>query len=440
MKAFKIILPIVLVLGLCLSWVSFFSGTTSVHAEYKDCIDEAENSIEAGLYEQAIEYYKKSLDYKHEEGTYEKIKQTYDKLYKEEHTAFIRNLYLTDMSAAATDFPQNAMFWEMQVNLYIDALNYSKAYSTINQAINYGASSKELDKLYETLLYMTRTDYKLYYDYKTALNGYISVFDGNVWEVLDEKGEPITSKYKFIGLLNDDGKGLYTNDIDTRILDSDEITRGRFKITVEEAGCYNEKSDLLPVKIDGKWKYMNSKGEFIGNEYEVAGSFYDNKAVAFNGEKWLLIDNNGKETELKGFEDIKLDLYGCHNQNGIVIAKESGKYHFYDANFKKTGDFSADDIDICVDGKTVAFKKGNKWGFVEVGGKIVVEPQYTNARSYSNGFAAVCGKDNLWGFLNSEYKLCIDYTYKDAFYFNSKETCLVSMTENTVQLMSFMFE
>ena len=60
---------------------------------------------------------------------------------------------------------------------------------------------------------------------------------------------------------------------------------------------------------------------------------------------------------MKGIGDIKLYLYGCHNQNGIVIAKESEKYYFYDENFKRKGDFSADDIDSCVDGKTVVFKK-----------------------------------------------------------------------------------
>lgn len=440
MKASKIILPIILVAALCLSWFSFLSGTISTYADYRACVDEAEKSIEAGLYEQAIEYYKKSLEYKHSEGTYKKIKETYDKLYEEEHTAFIRNLYLEDMAVAATEFPKCAMFWEKQVELHIDALNYSKAYSTVKQALNYGASSKSLDEQYNNLLYMVRTDYKLYTDYKTALNGYISVFDGNVWTVLDETGEAITSQYKFIGLINDDGKGLYTNNIDTRILDSKEITRARFDIDVEDAGYYNEKSDLIPVKINGKWKYMNSKGSFVGNEYEVAGSFYNNKAVAFTGEKWVTIDNTGKESELKGIEDVKLDLYGCHNQNGIVIAKESGKYYFYDENFKKKGDFSADDMDICVDGKTVAFKKGEKWGFVETDGKIIIEPQYTNARSFANGYAAVCNENNLWGFLNDKYELCIDYTYKDALYFNGNETCLVSTTENTVQLLHFMFE
>lgn len=91
-------------------------------------------------------------------------------------------------------------------------------------------------------------------------------------------------------------------------------------------------------------------------------------------------------------------------------------------------------------GKISMFNKSEKSEFVEVSGKIIIKPQYTNARSFANGYAAVCNENNLWGFLNDEHKLCIDYTYKDALYFNSNETCLVSTTENTVQLLHFMFE
>ena len=77
---------------------------------------------------------------------------------------------------------------------------------------------------------------------------------------------------------------------------------------------------------------------------------------------------------------------------------------------------------------------------VEVSGKIIIEPQYTKARSFANGYAAVCNENDLWGFLNDKNELCIDYTYRDALYFNSNETCLVSTTENTVQLLHFMFD
>lgn len=440
MKVSKIVLPIILIAAVGMSWFSFLTGTAKTSVEYKDCIKDAESSIEAGLYEQGIEFYKESLQYENTESTYIKIKETYDKLYAEEHTTFIRNLYIEDMSVACSEFPKNDIFWVTQINLYLDALNYSSAYKISKQAQNFGASSKELDELYQNLLYMVKTDFKLYYDYKTALNGYISVYDGNQWTVLDESGNSIRSNYKMIGLINDDGKGIYINSIDTRLLDNKEVTRARFDFDIEDAGYYNETSDRIPVKRDGLWKYMNSKGEFLSGEFEIAGSFYNQEAVAFTGEKWVLLDEKGTQTELNQFEDIKLDLYGCHIQNDVVIAKEKGKYHFYDKEFKQLGDFEADDIDLCINGSLVAFEKDGKWGFVDTDGKVVVAPQYKRAKSFANGYAAVCNEAGLWGFINDEYELVIDYTYIDAMYFNSKETCLVSTTENTVQLLRFVFE
>ena len=175
-------------------------------------------------------------------------------------------------------------------------------------------------------------------------------------------------------------------------------------------------------------------------EYEKAGSFYDGKAVAYTGEKWVQIDAKGNQTNLEQFSNIKLDLYGCHIQNGVIIAKENQKYSLYDENYNKIENFEADDIDICVDKTYMAYKSDGKWGFVDLKGKTVVEPKYNEAKSFSNGYAAVCNENGLWGFINDEYNVVIDYAYIDAFYFNKNDTCLVSTTENTVQLLHFMFE
>ena len=72
-------------------------------------------------------------------------------------------------------------------------------------------------------------------------------------------------------------------------------------------------------------------------------------------------------------------------------------------------------------------------------GNVILEPCYADARSFSNGYAAVCNEEGLWGVINSRYELVIDHTYLDILYFNSSETCWVSTFDGTVQLMQFMF-
>lgn len=440
MKAIKIILPIVLIAVLCLAWLSFFTGTVSEFAAYSACMKDAETSIEAGLYEQAVEFYKQSLDYKSVESTYIKIKEAYDQLYAEEHTPFIRNLYVDDMALAAEAFPHKEIFWTTQIKLCNEAMNYSEAYAVAKKALNYGASGKELDSLYQELLYKVKVDYKLYTEFKTALNGYITVCDGANWFVVDDTGSIMTSNYQFAGLLNDDGKGLYTNSVDTRFLDINEVPRARFDLTVEDAGYYNEKVDNLPVKVDGVWKYMKLDGSFLPGQFEIAGSFFGNQAVVMSGNTWSIIDEQGNLKALPGIQDIKLDMYGCHIQNGIVIAKKDGKYHLYDTDFNQIGDFEAEEIDICIDPDRIAFMNNGKWGFVDSNGKVVHEPEFVKAKSFANGYAAVCNDQLQWGFIREDYTLVIDYQFADAFYFTQAETCMVSMTDGTVQLLEFMFD
>ena len=440
MKASKIIVPIIMIGLLGLAWLSYFMGVSKNQKEYKECLAKAEESVDKGLYEQAVEYYKKALEFNSRESIYEDMKVAYDLLYAEEPIAYVRNIYLEDMKLASNAFPEKEMFWDRQIELYLDADNYKGAYETAKSALNKDVTSDKLDKMYNKLLYMTKLEYKVYEDYNTALNGYISLYNGNTWSIVSDAGEVIRDEYKYIGLINDDGKGLHINDIDTRILDAGEITRSRFDMAVEEAGYYNETVDLLPVKVDGVWKYINAEGKALKGEYQIAGSFYGEEAVAYTGEDWVIVDTEGKTEKLKGFEDVKLDLYGCHNQNGIVIAKNNGKYHLYNAEFEQIGDFAADDMDICVNSSYIAYKKGDKWGFVDVEGNIVCEPKFANAKSFANKYAAVCNADGMWGFINSSFEVIIDYEYADAHYFNAAERCLVSTNGEGYQFLKYYFE
>ena len=440
MKISRVIVPVLLAAALALSWTVYMGNAFRTWAVYGDHIEMARESLENGLYEQAIEHYKSALTQNKSQSVYLKIKEAYDLFYAEEESSFVRGSYLTDMEAAAADYPACADFWVAQAHLYLDASDYTKAYSTVRRAKQYGAGGEELNGIYQQLLYMTKLDFKLYYDFRTALNGYLAVSDGDQWKVLNARGESLTGGYKLIGLINDDGKGIFVNEIDTRLLDAEQVTRARFDFDIEDAGYFTESSGYIPVKIDGKWKYTNLDGEFLPGAYESAGSFYNHKAAVRKDGRWYLIDEQGKKASDDTYEDIKLDLYGCYLQSGVIIAKENGRYRLYDENFKQKGDFSCDDIDICIGGGPIAFRQGEKWGYADLDGNIVAQPAFASAKSFSNGFAAVESEQGLWGFVDDTFTLVIDYAYLDAHYFSGEETCMVSTTKNAYQILHFMFE
>ena len=126
-----------------------------------------------------------------------------------------------------------------------------------------------------------------------------------------------------------------------------------------------------------------------------------------------MIDDTGK-TVSDSYEDIKLDLYGSYAQGGVILAKKGGSYHIYDLEENQIGDFSCDDIDICIDDGLIAFKQGGKWGYVDTEGNVAVKPQYAGAKSFSDHLAAICDENGHWGFINSKYEQVIGFDYLDA--------------------------
>jgi len=441
MKSSRSITLIIIIAILGLSWFSFLSTTIKQITVLSGYTSKAEESVKLGLYEQAIEFYHDALEERTSKKYYNRMKEIYEVFYKEEASNYVRTLYIDDMLLAAEDYPKDASFWNAAIKLQLDAKDYSDAYDTVKKAINMGAGGEQLNKYNKQLMYMEKVEYKIFTEVHTTLNGYNTVSTGSNWYVIDNDGQELTEQYPYVGLINDEGYGIFNTGKEIRLLDKDQIVRSRFgNLKVDKAGYYSASSEIFPALIGEKWSYINKDGKKIEEGYDIAGSFYNHQAVASKEGKWELINDKGEKKALNHFTDIKLDLYGCHQQGEVVIAKEGNKYHLYDSDFKRIGKFEADDIDICVNNGLIAFKSGGKWGFVDTAGKVVVEPKYKQAKSFANGYAAVCGDNGLWGFINDKHEMVISAKFMNAYYFNKDETCFISKDGETYQLMRFMFD
>ena len=437
MQILKIILPVVLIGAVSLSGFQFTGSIAIEQINYNKCLQNAEESYEKGLYEQSVEYYKSSLSYKYNPDIYKKIEEVCEKFYEEEPTERVKKFYINNLLETIDALPEETLYWLKAINFYKEKNDYSSAYNMVKKARRNEIKNDELDAIYLELRYMTKTDYHKYDDYKTAYQ-YISVHDSNGWQVIGSNGNIISSEfYSFIGLINDDGVGIYTNSIDTRLLDKYGVTRARFDFDADDAGIYDSETRYTPVCINGKWKYVNLDGEFLPDEYEKAGCFKNGKAAVKKDNKWFLIDKNGNQVS-DNYEEIKLDFYGSYLQGNVIIAKNNKRYSIYDTSFKEIGNFSCENIDACLNNGWIAYEENGKWGFVNTNGETVVEPSYKCAKSFSNGMAAVYNGTE-WGFINEQNQLVIDYQFINADYFNSNNYCMVSVEDGTSQLMYLMF-
>ncbi|ECO3592310.1 WG repeat-containing protein, partial [Campylobacter coli] len=125
--------------------------------------------------------------------------------------------------------------------------------------------------------------------------------------------------------------------------------------------------DLIRVKIDGQWSFLDKNGEIIAKpKFDNLGVFSEGLAgVGLNG-KYGFIDKNGEFVIEPKFDDTRSFWEG--------LAK---------------------------------VELNRKWGFIDKSGKIVIESKFDSGGHFSEGLAAV-ELNGKWGFIDKSGKIAIE--------------------------------
>lgn len=73
----------------------------------------------------------------------------------------------------------------------------------------------------------------------------------------------------------------------------------------------------------------------------------------------------------------------------------------------------------------IPYKAGDKWGYIDREGKIVINPQFNSATVFIDGLALVQSADNKYGYIGVDGKYRIKPTYKSALPFSEGLACVV---------------
>lgn len=217
--------------------------------------------------------------------------------------------------------------------------------------------------------------------------------------------------------------------------------------------CKNNTADLVPVAFQGKWGYINSKGEYkISPRFKDAGFFYNDLAMVktFDGNVGY-IDKNAE------FAIAPRYKYGTVFSEGCAIVVERGEnpqcvdvkgnvvftmknalklYNFkegmaaFQDTSKKYG-FVDTKGTIVIEPKYeevyFGFSEGlapvkfeGKWGYIDKTGKMVISAQFISAGLFSDGLAAASTEGNLYGYIgtNGLYKVHPQFDEAKMFYEN----------------------
>ena len=139
-------------------------------------------------------------------------------------------------------------------------------------------------------------------------------------------------------------------------------------------------------------------------------------------------------------EKIVCDEAGRYTYQDRVLAVENGHYYLYDADLSKTvGDFSCANADVLTEDGWLAFEDDNgKWGYVDMDGNVVIDPQYDEAKSFSHGVAAIC-TGGKWGYINRDAQVIVEPQFLSCGYASETGICYVQDESNYYTTITFRY-
>lgn len=162
----------------------------------------------------------------------------------------------------------------------------------------------------------------------------------------------------------------------------------------------------------GKWGYINSRGEMaVEATYSHAKDFKHGRAIVKKQQKWGVIDREG---------NVVIDfLYDSIARTGpqedlFLLINIGKKYGYIDTLGHEVLPTQYDEVAPYQKG-LIAAREGELWGFANSEGQWNIEPQYLDAKNFSEQLAAVRDSSNYrWGYINLAKQWVLKSEYREA--------------------------
>lgn len=414
---------IALLVFTAIAWMGTVKGQVEDKIAYNNYMEKAASFEEKGIYIDALENYESALSLNPKK--YDIVLKIADMYFKLGDISG----FISTCDKAIDMKPKDPNPYVMKANYYITKLQYAEAIKVVNVASKAIKDNEEINKL--------KTDLST-----KCIEKYVSFSAVKDWHIQDDVNYVAVEENKKWGMTLKDG------------------TR-KIRLTFDYLGAYDAETGVIPCCFEGKYYYIDLKGnkkligdnnyQYLGSfgngmapaqrdgkygyidsefneknfEYEYAGTFANNVAAVKKDGKWALI--NEKLDTITGFDfdEILMDSNGFCSIFDIIIAKQGDKYIFINHKGKNIGNTSFDGATLPASNDSyIAVKQGDKWGFAGQDGKIVIEPQYEQAKSFSMGMAPIEVEDR-WGYINTDGKVVIEPKYFDAGVFSQDGSAAV---------------
>lgn len=423
MKTIMKMLPLLMIVLMVASSYKIISTATEKSKLYNGHLEAARNFASKGIIVDAVKEYGEALDmYKSKDVCLE-----IGKMYNDNEMGGDAVSWGEKMMEM---YPDEPFAYEYTLNSYIKYDNFEECYDIIEVADKRGVSSKEIQKIADSLEYkfeLSRTDFSEISVYSGEL---CAAKKGEFWGYISEKGSVVIPfRYFSAGIFangiasvqqEENGEIFYIDVEGNKKLDIPDSLNCRY------AGAFS--NEMFPLYDGSKYTYYNVNFEKLSGPYDFAGVMNGGAAAVKVGNEWMFINGSGEKIGKNVFSDIKLDEKNVALRNERAFVKIGEKYFLVDSEGKKVGGKELDDARLFKEDAPAAVKINQKWGFINSSGKIVIDPEYDDARSFSNGLAAV-KKDGKWFYIDINNEVKIKGDFDNATDFNESGFAFVKTDE-----------
>ena len=414
----KILVPVIILL-LVLGWGNIIGGNASERKKYNEYMSKAKASDEKETYIDALDQYKKAREF------------TKDKLPVEEAILddYLNLKKYKDFEKQGSMILENYNYPRVITKKVIDYYMERKQSANALKVVNAYLERQPNDGDFLELQGKLRGIYTEIYFAGASIDEYYNGF--YVFTNDDKKGlmksdgsEKIRSQYDdILPYGKEPNYAAVCKDGDWYYIEKNGYKKLLPDFKVDSLGVFGNK--LAPYKTGEKYSYIDEYAKKATElTYDFAGGFANKRAAVKKEGKWAVIKNDFSQVTDFIYDDVIMDDFGFATSQNVYIAKLDGKYHIFDldGNMKESEGF--DDAKAFVSDDMAAVKMKNKWCFANKNGEVELMTEYKNAKSFSNGFAAVYdGKK--WGYINKKATVVIDFGFSEAGCFNSSGVAAV---------------
>lgn len=184
-------------------------------------------------------------------------------------------------------------------------------------------------------------------------------------------------------------------------------------------------SRMVAVK-GGKYGYLDKnlkeKTDFI---YDDATPICEGIGAVKQGGKWALIDKNGERITEFIFDEVSQNSKGICSVNKMAAVRQGDNFFFVNEKGERISEKNYEAIKAFESEGMCAICIKGKWGYIDKDENLKIECIYEDAKSFTNGYAAV-KKGGIWGYIDENNYMAIEPAFDDAGFMTKDGTAPIS--------------